>query len=137
MATLSKQGIEVELIHCLKYSLSLRSNGTVLCNDGKGWKVLRLKVGVSTESYWSKVKEKQANLSPEYLAYRRAVQAEFSLSNRDKYFILLSILGDDTDGIYSSLQDEGIECDLDTLGEIESFRKEWQTIKQIKSVLKP
>ena len=134
MATLSKQGTEIERIHCLKYSLSLRSNGTVLSNGGEGWKVLRLKVGISVETYWAKVKEKQSRLSPEYLAYRQAVQAEFSLSNRDKYFVLLSMLGDDTDGICSSLQDEGIDCDLDTLGEIESLRKAWQASKRLESV---
>lgn len=134
MATLSKQGTEVERINCLKYSLSLRSNGTVLCNDGEGWKVLRLKAGISTETYWEKVKEKQANLSPEYLAYRRAVQSEFSLANRDKYFVLVSMLGNDTDGICSSLQDEGIDCDLDTLGELDLLRKAWQAIKRLEAV---
>jgi hypothetical protein len=81
-----------------------------------------------------KIKEKQANLSPEFLAYRRAVQAEFSLSNRSKYFILVSMLGDDTDGICSSLQDEGIDCDLDTLGEIETLRKAWQAAKRLEAV---
>jgi len=134
MATLSKQGTELERIHCLKYSLSLRSNGTVLSNDGEGWKVLRLKAGISVETYWAKVKEKQSSLSLEYLAYRRAVQAEFSLSNRSKYFVLVSMLGDDTDGICSSLQDEGIDCDLDTLGELDLLRKAWQAMKRLETV---
>jgi hypothetical protein len=134
MATLSKQGTEIERIHCLRYSLSLRSNGTVLSNDGEGWKAVRLKSGVSVETYWSKIKEKQENLSPEFLAYRRAVQAEFSLSNRSKYFILVSMLGDDTDGICSTLQDEGIDCDLDTLSEIDSLRKAWQATKRLEVV---
>jgi hypothetical protein len=44
------------------------------------------------------------------------------------------MLGDDTDGICSSLQDEGIDCDLDTLGEIESLRKAWQASKRLESV---
>lgn len=134
MATLSKQGIEVERVNALQYSLSLRSNGAVLRNRGEGWKVIHLKEGVSVETYWAKVKEKQANLSPEFLAYRRAVQAEFSLANREKYFLLVSMLGDDTDGICSSLQDEGIDCDLDTLGEIESLRKVWQASKRLQAV---
>jgi hypothetical protein len=134
MATLSKQGTELERVNALQYSLSLRSNGTVLRNRGEGWKVVHLKEGISTEAYWSKIKEKQANLSPEFLAYRRAVQAEFSLSNRSKYFVLVSMLGDDTDGICSSLQDEGIDCDLDTLGEIETLRKAWQSMKRLEAV---
>ena len=33
MATLSKQGIEVERIHGLKYSLSLRSNGVIQAEE--------------------------------------------------------------------------------------------------------
>jgi hypothetical protein len=46
MATLSKQGTEIERIHGLKYSLSLRSNGIILRNRGEGWKVVHLKEGV-------------------------------------------------------------------------------------------
>lgn len=133
MATLNKQGTEIERVNALKYSLSLRSNGAVLRNRGEGWKVVHLKEGVSVETYWAKIKEKQSKLSPEFLAYRRAVQSEFSLANREKYFILVSMLGDDTDGICSSLQDEGIDCDLDTLGEIESLRKAWKASKQLES----
>jgi hypothetical protein len=134
MATLSKQGTELERVNALQYSLSLRSNGAVLRNRGEGWKVVHLKAGISTETYWAKIKEKQANLSPEFLAYRRAVQAEFSLANRSKYFVLVSMLGDDTDGICSSLQDEGIDCDLDTLGELDSLRKAWQAMKRLEAV---
>jgi hypothetical protein len=134
MATLSKQGTELERIHCLRYTLSLRSNGTVLSNNGEGWKLLRLKAGISVETYWAKIKQMQSNLSPEFLAYRRAVQSEFGLANRSKYFALVSMLGDDTDGICSSLQDEGIDCDLDTLGEIETLRKAWQAVKRLEAV---
>lgn len=131
MATLSKQGTEIDRINALRFSLSLRSNGSVLRNRGDGWKLVKLKQGVSVESYWSKVKEIQSNLSPEFLSYRSAVQSEFSLANREKYLLLVSMLGDDTDGICSSLQDEGIECDLDTLGEIESLRQAWQASKRL------
>jgi hypothetical protein len=134
MATLSKQGTELDRVNALQYSISLRSNGTVLRNRGEGWKIVHLKEGISTETYWAKIKEKQANLSPEFLAYRRAVQAEFSLSNRSKYFVLVSMLGDDTDGICSSLQDEGIDCDLDTLGELDLLRKAWQAMKRLEAV---
>jgi hypothetical protein len=134
MATLSKQGTELERVDALHYSLSLRSNGAVLRNRGEGWKIVHLKEGVSVETYWSKVKEQHANLSPEFLAYRSAVQSEFGLANRSKYFLLVSMLGDDTDGICSTLQDEGIDCDLDTLGEIETLRKAWQATKRIEVV---
>lgn len=134
MATLSKQGTEIERVNALRFSLSLRSNGSVLRNRGDGWKLVKLKQGVSVESYWAKVKDIQSKLSPEFLAYRHAVQSEFSLANREKYLLLVSMLGDDTDGICSSLQDEGIDCDLDTLGEIESLRKAWQASKRLESV---
>jgi hypothetical protein len=134
MATLSKQGTEIERIHGLKYSLSLRSNGVILRNRGEGWKVVNLKEGVSSVIYWEKLKATQANVSSEFAAFRRAVQSEFSLANREKYLLLVSMLGDDTDGICSSLQDEGIDCDLDTLGEIESLRKAWQASKRLESV---
>lgn len=134
MATLSKQGTEIDRINALRFSLSLRSNGSVLRNRGDGWKLVKLKQGVSVESYWNKVKEIQSNLSPEFLTYRHAVQSEFSLANREKYLLLVSMLGDDTDGICFSLQYEGIDCDLDTLGEIESLRKVWKASKRLESV---
>jgi hypothetical protein len=116
MATLSKNGSEVFRVDALKYSLSFRSNGKVLKNEGFGWKVLKL--SMSFESALEKHKALQENLSRAYLDYRRAVQAEFPLPVRWQYLTLRDLLGDDLDGIYSDLQDRQIYTDLDTLREI-------------------
>ena len=130
MATLSKQGIEMDRINGLKFSLSLRSNGVILRNRGEGWKIVPLKTGVTTETYWSTIKEKELTISIEFADYRSAVQSDFpSLVNRLKYLELVSMLGDDTDAICCTLQDEGIDCDLDSLGEIESLRANWKAIR--------
>lgn len=116
MACLSKNGSEVFRVDALKYSLSFRSNGKVLKNEGFGWKLLKL--SVPFDEALAKHRATQANLSRAYLDYRRAVQAEFPLPVRWQYLTLRDLLGDDLDGIYSDLQDRGIHTDLETLREL-------------------
>ena len=116
MACLSKNGSEIFRVDALKYSLSFRSNGKVLKNEGFGWKLLKL--SLSFESSLAKHKALQENLSRAYVDYRRAVQSEFPLPVRWQYLTLRDLLGDDIDGIYSDLQDRQIYTDLDTLQEL-------------------
>lgn len=116
MACLSKNGTEVFRVDALKYSLSFRSNGKVLKNEGFGWKLLKL--SVPFDDALAKHRATQANLSRAYLDYRDAVQSEFPLPVRWQYLTLRDLLGDDIDGIYSDLQDRQIYTDLDTLREL-------------------
>jgi len=136
MAVLSKNGSEVFRVDALKYSVSFRSNGKVLKNEGFGWKVLKL--SMSFESALEKHKALQENLSRAYLDYRRAVQAEFPLSVRWQYLTLRDLLGDDLDGIYSDLQDRQIYTDLDTLRELhdlhQAYRAEFEARKAGKAI---
>ena len=121
MACLSKNGSEVFRVDALKYSLSFRSNGKVLKNEGFGWK--RVNLSMPFESALEKHRALQSNLSRAYLDYRRAVQSEFPLPVRWQYLTLRDLLGDDIDGIYTDLQDRGIHTDLETLRELHELHR--------------
>lgn len=121
MATLSKNGSEVFRVDALKYSLSFRSNGKVLKNEGFGWK--RVNLSMSFESALEKHRALQSNLSRAFLDYREAVQREFPLPVRWQYLTLRDLLGDDIDGIYTDLQDRGIYTDLETLRELHELHQ--------------
>ena len=123
MATLSKQGLEIGRINQLRASYSLRDNGRILKNEGDGWKILQLREGWQTHTAWAHICAEEAKLSPEFKAYRLAVQSEFGLSNRWKYLELVKLLGDDIDGIWAHLEDEGMHVDLETLRELHALRK--------------
>ena len=118
MACLSKNGTELARFNQLKASYSIRSNGKVLKNDGFGWKVLRLKEGITVENFRARFEAIESKLSQPYRIYRAAVQSEFPLPVRWQYLTLRDLLGDDIDGIYSDLQDRQIYTDLDTLQEL-------------------
>ena len=122
MATLSKQGTELVRFDQLKASYSIRSNGKVLKNEGFGWKLCALKPGKTAQDLRTSLETREATLSPEYRAYRKAVQAEFPLSERWQYLTLRDLLGSDLDGIYTDLQDRRIYTDLDTLQELRELQ---------------
>ena len=122
MATLSKQGTEIVRFDQLKASYSIRSNGKVLKNEGFGWKLCALKPGKTAQDLRTSLETREATLSPEYRAYRKAVQAEFPLSERWQYLTLRDLLGSDLDGIYTELQDRRIYTDLDTLQELRELQ---------------
>ena len=122
MATLSKNGEELVRFDQLKASYSIRSNGKVLKNEGFGWKLCALKPGKTAQDLRLSLETREATLSPEYRAYRKAVQAEFPLSERWQYLTLRDLLGSDLDGIYTELQDRRIYTDLDTLHELRELQ---------------
>lgn len=130
MACLSKNGTELVRFNQLKASYSIRSNGKVLKNDGFGWKVLRLKEGITVESFRARFDAIESKLSQPYRIYRAAVQSEFPLPVRWQYLTLRDLLGDDIDGIYSDLQDRQIYTDLDTLQELHDMHRATVDAKQ-------
>jgi hypothetical protein len=122
MATLSKNGTEIVRFDRLKASYSIRSNGKVLKNEGFGWKLCALKPGKTAQDLRLSLETREATLSPEYRAYRKAVQAEFPLSERWQYLTFRDLLCSDLDGIYTELQDRQIYTDLDTLRELRDLQ---------------
>jgi len=109
---------ETERVELLKATYSLRADGSIFRDRGDGWKVVRLVVGVTPESYWLKIKAKDATLSREFKAYRTAVIDAIPLSDRSEYLILVDLLGDDVDGIWSHLVDLGKRVEIETLVEL-------------------
>lgn len=118
MASLSKNGTETARFDQLGRSYSIRSNGVVLKNIGQGWKVCKLKEGISADAFQQTLQEIEDKLTPAFRAYRKAVQNEFPLSVRWKYLTLRELLGSDIDGIWASLDDDGIHTDIETLREL-------------------
>ena len=121
MAVLSKNGTEVFRVDALEYSLSFRSNGKVLKNEGFGWKLVILAMPFADAL--AKHQRLQSNIPRAYADYRRAVQAEFPLPVRWQYLTLRDLLGDDIDGIYTDLADRGIHTDLETLRELHELHR--------------
>ena len=73
---------------------------------------------VTPESYWLKIKSKDATLSREFRAYRSAVIDAVPLCDRPEYFMLVDLLGDDVDGIWSHMDEIGKRIEIETLVEL-------------------
>jgi hypothetical protein len=114
--------MEIERFETLKRRYSVRSDETVLVDSGGGWKLARLKPGITAQQYLDGVKSKREQMiatRPAFWAYRNAVIAEFpSLEKRLMFLSMASYLGDDLDGLWSELDDAGMNTDLDTLQEL-------------------
>jgi hypothetical protein len=127
MATLSKNGSEVERFELLKKTYSVRSNGHVMKNEGFGWKRAKLRPGANAETfslYYRNLEEKNQRDRPCFIAYREAVKSEFPLSVRWQYLSAVSLLGDDIDGIWSELNDHArCPVDLETLEHLMRLRQ--------------
>ena len=123
MATLSKQGSETARVELLRKTYSFRSNGNVLKNEGNGWKLVRFKEGCNASTLLQLIRDRESRLTPEFLAYRRAVQSEFPLSVRWQYLELANLMDEDIDGLWASLEDQGLHRDFETLQELNLLRQ--------------
>jgi hypothetical protein len=125
MASLNKNGEELFRLDLLRESRSYRSNGFVLINRGFGWKRGKNhgpeKIGEVIERRKAN-EEKLQQDRPWFCQYRALVQAEFPLSTRWKYLAAENLLGDDLDGIWATLDDDGIRVDLQDLFRIRVLR---------------
>lgn len=130
MATLKKHGTEVARFDYLRFSLSFRSDGTILKNEGEGWKVAKLKEGWTFDSFLQDCKDREDKRSRAYKEYRCAVISEFPLSVREIYLTLEDLLPDDIDGLWSSLEDQGIHVDLETLQWIDGLKQTWKATRK-------
>ncbi len=134
MATLYKNGTELVRFDQLHASYSIRSTGKVLKNEGFGWKICPLKPGKTAQDLRNSLENRELILTPEYRAYRKAVQAEFPLPVRWQYLTLRDLLGSDIDGIYSDLADRQVFTDLDTLQELHDMQQASIAAKRLTSL---
>lgn len=129
MATLSKRGSEIARFNYLRFSLSFRSDGTILRNDGDGWKLARLKDGIEFDGFLADCHAREEKRTRAYKDYRAAVISEFPLSIREVYLTLADLMDGDIDGLWSSLEDQGIHVDLETLRWIDELKRTWRASK--------
>jgi len=129
MATLSKHGSEVARFDYLRFSLSFRSDGSILRNDGEGWKLAKLKDGVEFDAFLADCRVREEKRTREFKDYRAAVISEFPLSIREVYLTLEDLMDGDIDGLWSSLEDQGIHVDLETLQWIDELKRTWRASK--------
>lgn len=99
MATLSKHGSEVARFDYLRFSLSFRSDGSILRNVGDGWKLAKLKDGVEFDAFLANCRVREEKRTREFKDYRAAVISEFPLSIREVYLTLADLLDGDIDGL--------------------------------------
>lgn len=130
MATLKKHGTEVARFDYLRFSLSFRSDGAILKNEGEGWKLAKLKEGWTFDSFLQDCKDREDKRSRAYKEYRCAVLSEFPLSVREIYLTLEDLMSGDIDGLWSSLEDQGIHVDLETLQWIDGLKQTWKATRK-------
>lgn len=129
MATLSKRGNEVARFNYLRFSLSFRSDGTILKNEGDGWKLARLKDGIEFNAFLADCYAREEKRTRAFKDYRAAVISEFPLSIREVFLTLEDLMDGDIDGLWSSLEDQGIHVDLETLQWIDELKRTWRASK--------
>lgn len=123
MASLNKNGTELFRLHLLREDRSYRSNGVVLINRGFGWKKGKTYEDIHSIIAQRKAKEEQVKRDfPCFVEYRKAVQNEFPLSIRWKYLAAVEMLGDDLDGIWSTLDDDRISVSIENIAHIHNLR---------------
>lgn len=124
MASLNKNGTELFRLHLLREDRSYRSNGVVLINKGFGWKKGKTYDDIHAIIEQRKATEEKVKRNlPCFVKYRKAVQDEFPLSIRWKYLAAAEMLGDDIDGIWSSLDDDRISVSIEDIAHIHNLRE--------------
>jgi hypothetical protein len=122
LAKVSAHGREVGTVYFTTTAKRYMSDGTVLKNDGHGWKIYgKVKAGVTPEQAHANAAARQAKLlaeRPELAAYRRALHAQAGLSKRWKLHATIELMPDDPDGVWSETCDgygDNVHADLDDI----------------------
>jgi hypothetical protein len=106
MARLSKHGEEIGRVYFTTSVRAYMSDGTILQNDGTGWKV-RGKSSDIRKAYADQVEKQNAVLSqrPCFNAYRKELRNLTGIGKAWKLHSAIQVLGDDVDGIWSECCD--------------------------------
>jgi len=138
MATLSKHGTEIGRITFLTYTKSYRSDGTVLKNDGLGWKLFaKCKPGVDINDVYLKAVEKQKeflNDRPAHKAYRKELHSLAGMGKAWKLHQCVTLMHDDIDGVWSSACDgygDNIHADVEEIAKLCRLYEASQREKEI------
>ncbi len=109
MATLSKHGATLVIIDRLRDRVAYKSDGTILRNDGSGWKLYkRVKPGydIAQVARDAEQRYKQRLIErPVFAEYRKAVHDAACNGKRYMLVELLNMLANDPDGVWSEAND--------------------------------
>lgn len=93
-------------------------DGHILKNRGGGFKRYRKVIkGTPQEAVEKRRNSYNARMAacPSHAVYIKMLVREFALKNRMQVDLAVSMMPNDADGVWSTLDDYGIHCDLDTL----------------------
>lgn len=119
MAKLSAHGRELGRIERLRYRVAYMSDGKILRNTGAGWKLWKkCNPGVDPADHWAEAKARhEARLQARpCLAYYMELLHDFPLDRRGIIDEAVGLLANDLDGLWSELNDAGVELDLGDAG---------------------
>jgi len=119
MATLKKHGAELARFEYVTHSLVVMEDGHVLRNDGHGWKCYRkAKPGV-TGAELARLRTESFNTRraacPNHDAFVRGLCAAVDRRHRWMLAEAINLMPSDPDGVFCTLEDHGVEVDLDTI----------------------
>lgn len=125
MATLRAHGTVLDTFEYATARIAVMSDGRVLKNHGDGWKKYRkANPGVSAETIATTRRESydlRMQNCPQWAKYIRLLCCTVSLKNRSMLHTAIELMPDDADGIWSSLDDYGINLDLEDIVELCAF----------------
>lgn len=128
MAKLSAHGNEIGRIEYVSKTVAYFQDGKILKNDGFGWKTYgTVKIGFTAQDAFNRSKENQTRFYAENLCFKRYrdLMTDIPLSIRWKVLSAFEMMGDDIDGVWSTLDDSyetRSRFSLEDLQEIEVAR---------------
>lgn len=122
MATLSKHGAELARFEYATYNIAVFSDGHILKNSGSGWKLFRkAKPGVDPMSIAEQRRNsfnKRRELCPNLDRYVRLLRREVCLKSAWMLHSAIELMPGDPDGVWSTMDDNGVNIDLETIVEL-------------------
>lgn len=125
MAKISAHGSIIGTVYFTTKAKRYMSDNTILVNYGQGWKLgPKLKPGITSQVAFENQSASQVEFlaaHPEIAAYRKALHSIAGMSTRWKLDMAISMMPDDSDGVWSECCDgygDNVHADQD---EIESL----------------
>ena len=125
MAKLSAHGAEIGRVEFTTYAKAYMADGTILKNDGFGWKLAgKCKPGVTPQQAFDHQRAAHAETAskrPALTAYRKALHETAGLSKRWKLNTAISVMPDDPDGVWSEACDgygDNVSADISEVVEL-------------------
>lgn len=120
--TLAAHGTVLLRLEYVMRHVAYMSDGKILRDGGDGWELWKkVKPGCNIEDNALKAKESYNNPCAEFAdraAWRKAMVENFDLELRQKVATVIELMPDDPDGVWSSLDDDGDNPDIETVCEL-------------------